>query len=378
MRNREEIPPVRGARPPRPGGRPGPLAVAAVCIAAVMGAAAPAVAGAGWLPDLLANLSAQLAALTAAATLLAAWRRRRAAVAVLALCCGAHLVSHLRPERAPRGAGPARVQILVHNTGATNLDVGRVLRSVRESGADVVVLIESSGEVVRAIRREGGLSGVYPHVVAASPTPHLTAWRLILSRWPLEDRSDGESARCIVRSEHGDFALLALHPASPRTPERWAAGNELVEREAGAAAAFARGGLPVVVAGDLNATPTGWRNRVLCEGAGLRRGKPAWRPAGTFPAGAPRALRLALDDVWVSDGLAVAAWRVGGAHGSDHASVLAALTLTPAAPGGPRTPDPASLPAQAPTPRPRRGRPRRTRAGRARGCGREGRGRVRG
>ena len=87
-------------------------------------------------------------------------------------------------------------------------------------------------------------------------------------------------------------------------------------------------GVPVVVGVDLNASPTGARTGIAHRMTGLRRGKPLGAMSGTWPASAPAFLRVAIDDVLVSEGVGVVSWRViGDATDSDHAPVLVTIDL---------------------------------------------------
>jgi endonuclease/exonuclease/phosphatase (EEP) superfamily protein YafD len=237
----------------------------------------------------------------------------------------------VRAARAPAGA--LDIRLLVFNTGTEPPRTDSLLRRLGASDADVVVLVEAPPELVRLLHRESPLASSYPHVLMRGPSPDRTTWRIVLSRWPLEDRRTDRQLVCVVGAPVGGFGLIAVHPASPRDPRRWRWGNQLVEDAARCARDLAEEGLPVIVAGDLNATPSGWRSRLLRDRASLRRCKPLLVPAGTFPASLPPALRLALDDAWVSDEFAVSRWRLGPAEGSDHASVRIDLRLDPG-PGG--------------------------------------------
>jgi endonuclease/exonuclease/phosphatase (EEP) superfamily protein YafD len=150
------------------------------------------------------------------------------------------------------------------------------------------------------------------------------------------------------------FAVILLHPPSPRSVERWLAGNEVVEAAVEMASAARQAGLPVILLADLNSTPTGWRSRRLTQ-AGFRRCKPLTSALGTWPthaalntdgSGLPNQsppgastsafqpdpddralvgrwpLSIAIDDAWVSDEWRVTGWSRGPSRGSDHWSVV--------------------------------------------------------
>jgi len=298
------------------------------CAGAIVAALALPAARVGWWPDLVANLGALAAAGTVVLLTIAVLRRRWVVFALALGALAVHGLCSVRP-RAGATERPADLRLLIHNTHSVNPETQRVTDAVLGHGADVVVLVDVSPVFVRAMPGLADLSDAYPHMLRRGPVPGLTGWRIVLSRWPLEDRGTGTELRCVVARPGQPFALLALHPASPRDGLRWRLGNGLVASARVAARELQAEGLPVVVAGDLNASPTGWRDRLLCGGDGLRRCKPRLAVAGTFPAAMPGPLRLALDDAWVSSAWRVRSWSTGPAAGSDHASVLVELSLDP-------------------------------------------------
>lgn len=300
------------------------------CAGAIAAALALPAAGVGWWPDLVANLGAFAAAGTLVLLVVGVLRRRWVVVALALGALAVHTLYSVRP-RAGETERPADLRLLIHNTHSVNPETQRLTVAVLGHGADVVVLVDVSPDFVRAMPGLADLFDAYPHMLRRGPVPGLTGWRIVLSRWPLEDRGTETELRCVVARPDRPFALLALHPASPRGGLRWRLGNGLVESARDAARALEAEGLPVVVAGDLNSSPTGWRDRLLCAGDGLRRCKPRLALAGTFPAALPGPLRLALDDAWVSSAWRVCSWKSGPAAGSDHASVLVELSLDPAA-----------------------------------------------
>lgn len=213
------------------------------------------------------------------------------------------------------------VTLSVANLRGDN-DDATALGPLLESATDVLVVLELtpiSDAATRVLER------TYPYLWSGTRTDGVAVW----SRYPLdggavmEDGSlDGaRGGRVVVEAPGATFALYALHLYRP---SRHAFGNEvtvqgqrtlvdaLVER-------MSRDVLPVVVAGDLNATDRGSAYRRL-----LGDGRDAAR--STFAA--PTSLRtrnlpllLRIDHVFIpGDWCAADAERVG-IRGSDHRAV---------------------------------------------------------
>jgi len=280
----------------------------------------------GWVFDLLANLAVYFfwTALLFGLVSLSLGNTKKAVI--LLLCMGILSVPFSK-RRAIFTESSADVRVLIHNTHSTNANILSVLDGVRASGADVVVLVEVNPVLVRLLIHDNPLEEVYPYMVKKGPIRDITPWRIILSKWPLEDRTTKEVVGCVVRSPAGPFGLIAVHPASPRNVSRWKAGTRLVEKTTAVVRGDIEEGLPVIVAGDLNSTPTGWRSELLCARGDLARCKPMLHWQGTYPASLPGFVALAIDDAWVSSDWRVVSWRTVGSFGSDHRAVEIGLTL---------------------------------------------------
>lgn len=293
-----------------------------------------------WVIDLAGNLSAHVLPIVLAAAIWWTLRRYLAAAVVgwVSVCV---LAWPLATGRAPRtGSDAPAIRVLVYNPLLRSRPADDEIRLVRESGADLVALVEPPERMIRATETGGELRHEYPYVVFRPwGWDPLNAYHILLSRWPLT-RPDGRPldepfagiVEAVADTPHGRIGLVVLQPRSPRTAGRWREGLQEADRAAAAARRLAEMGLPVIVMGDLNSTPSGLLSRSLCSRAGLRRCKPWLEPAGTFPADRPWPLRVAIDDVLVSRGVRVSLWETLAPAGSDHRPVLAGLTLPPAAP----------------------------------------------
>lgn len=311
-------------------------------------------AGTRWEVDLVANLTAQCAVGAGALALWwlvrRKWARMGVALAALALAM-AGVISAPRASRAdapPPPDGARVVRVLTMNAYAWSRDPSGLLALLESTNADVVTIFEPPLELLKEMRTSEALQAQFPH--RHLPEHAEAGSRVMLSRWPAERlrkreleldeapaaaewRSHGRSWRIDAPSP---FVLSMIHPESPRTRVRWRQGNEDVALfDHAFDSIIVPQGLPVVVAGDFNSTPTGWRSRELTRLTGLRRTKAWWTPAGTWPAWSFWPARVAIDDVMVSPGVSVIDWRPQlqppsgkrGVRNSDHVPVMVELLL---------------------------------------------------
>lgn len=209
------------------------------------------------------------------------------------------------------------------NVRYSNTHLDAVGRQIAAARPDVVMLEELSRVNYPALQAQGALAR-YPHSwVRLDGSRGFGLWSML----PLADvgtwrAGDTEQVHATITLPGGSRAtLLLVHTTSPtsgRDAPEW--GRQMTAIAARIRAT--RG--PVLVVGDLNATPPMRQlRRVLA--AGVRDGAVAagqgWRM--TWPNGhrlLPRVFRL--DHVLVSTDLTVSSYRVGSARGSDHSPLL--------------------------------------------------------
>jgi endonuclease/exonuclease/phosphatase (EEP) superfamily protein YafD len=221
-------------------------------------------------------------------------------------------------------AGGDVLRIVSLNVLAGNADSDRTLAYLRQCDADVVVLLEVDHAWAEAVAM---LEPRYPHGLV-----HPRADRFgiaVLSRLPLANHrveALAEGPPVVIadlpRGSKGCL-LVAAHPPAPISAS-WS-----VRRDAQLAAigdVAATESRPVIVAGDLNATPWSHGFRQLVRLRGLRdsalgRGlQPTWNARHLAP-------RIPIDHVVVSPAVRVLSRRVGPDVGSDHLPVEATLAI---------------------------------------------------
>jgi endonuclease/exonuclease/phosphatase (EEP) superfamily protein YafD len=221
----------------------------------------------------------------------------------------------------PAGAATAAtLSIAVANVHLDNSDAAPLAAWLAREQPDIVVVLEVSAGYALGLAELRG----YPHRhIVPRDDPFGIA---VLSRHPLRESLARRDAMGIPHLETRiDFqgrevALLAAHPMPPIAAAHHAERNRKL---AGWAADLARGGLPGLVAGDLNATPWSMAFNGL-GAAGLHR---ATSLVPTWPAALGGLMGIPIDHV-----LATSQWRLVAAHrgpnlGSDHTPVLVRVAI---------------------------------------------------
>ncbi|GEM_PF-2161459 len=221
---------------------------------------------------------------------------------------------------------------------AQNLEYGRPsdLAGVAAStGADIVVLSDLSSSQRTAVLHSS-LMRAYPHEVGIDGEDRSGV--AVLSKDPITSATTvggSTNARLVqLQTEHlGTVDLLAFHPPPPYEGNGWQGALASVTKFVADRAVSTQRQVPLVVAGDLNATPDNLPLRRLL-GTGLRDAveevnggyQPTWPAAGsqrlgpfTVPALSP------IDHVLVGQHLVVVTATTIATPGADHKGVVASI-----------------------------------------------------
>lgn len=312
----------------------GRLGRAAWRLAAIIGAVAAAATAVGlfgslgWPFDLANAFRPQygvvLVTIGAVAVML-----RRAVTAVLLLTAGILNVGLVAPY--VMGAGPdpsapgAQLTIVSFNVGISNPNRAPVARYLGDLGPDLIVLMESSFEWEDAV----AAAGLPMATVAIVPIDRVTGITILADpslravTMPTGFAPIDQALAVAVEVEGTRVLVLALHPPSPMTPSRHRARDALL---ADAGRWVASQEHPVIVVGDLNATPWSaafrelrWRGRLrdTMEGAGLQ---PTFR-RGWGPFAIP------IDHALHTAGVDTVRRGTGPTFGSDHRPLIVTLAV---------------------------------------------------
>lgn len=313
----------------------------------ILGLAAPLIPLlAAWTPpsvrpfrvDLVSHFVPHALAACALLLLLAGAIRAKKASSAAALCALAALLTLLIAYRpftlasAPPGAQRVRVvQFNALNVASANDDA--FLAWLLDQDADLVALVDAPPAL---LQRSETLQARYPYQVAPQRGWH---WPIVLlSKHPMrpaalapntKELSTSFVARrsvAVTLPNGAEVLFTALHPYSPRNLPAWRRSLEIVNRDGELLRnARERSGMPIIVAGDFNSTPTGRVFRTFARRSGLRA--PGALPVGTWPASMPRPLGVAIDHVFASPDIIHLARTVGPAFRSDHRPIVVDLAV---------------------------------------------------
>lgn len=261
--------------------------------------------------------------------------RFRSACVINAIACAMAAGVVFSQARTPRTSMPSSLTVLVFNTQSIDGDQHLSLERVLATSADVVALPELSPEMVELIETDPRVRALYPYFWTNGK--RVRGQMLALSKWPAAELFGGRGPEGLdmtpavvvhgmrIDAPAGPVGFVVIHPLAPKSVGWLRNGNSVIVRTIDVVNRAHRLGLPVIVAADLNATPTGWRSRMLHRKAGLTRAKPLLLPVGTWPAWSVWPFQIAIDDVWLSSQMSVTSWQTLPRSGSDHRPVLVGI-----------------------------------------------------
>ncbi|OIH86726.1 hypothetical protein BLJ79_01820 [Arthrobacter sp. UCD-GKA] len=279
----------------------------------------------------LAVLQALLPALCLAALALGLFllfRRAWVPAAVLLVSAAVSLVPVLQPGAGGTCTPGEPVTVLSLNAGRGNADPSVLADAITASAPDVLVLVEASEPMLQA------LAGTLPQWDYTHRTGSVVTGgavdTVILSRHPMHSeapaarQADGSlfdiPVAVIDLPRAGRIRVAGIHPVPPtHGPASWATTLAAVESWAGQ-----NTDLPLVLAGDFNATRAHPRFRALAHG--FSDASPAFGPlaAATWPADGAVPAFAAIDHVLVR-GLGVIDSGLIAVAGTDHHGIVARL-----------------------------------------------------
>lgn len=276
-----------------------------------------------WVLDNLASFRPQMTAGLALSTLflfLGRWPKTATLVGIVMLLNLAPLLPlFISPPTPP---GESEVRILSFNLLSDNENFDEVIEYIRETKADLVVLHEASLPWEEAIA-EAGLgyemtitkhdNDIFGSLVLAPPGAPVESFGFRIA----DPRAVG------IRMPAG-LTVLAIHPLSPSTTRRAGLRDQQL---AFAGEWVMRQSTPVAVVGDFNAGPFSYPYRRLRAETGLRDSIRGFGLENSYPVAASPILRVSIDHLLYSEGIAIINRTLGPALGSDHFPLVIDLSL---------------------------------------------------
>lgn len=296
-----------------------------------------------WVLDMCAHFRVQYAALllliVAASAALKGWRWALVFAVPLLLNLATIVPLYFAPPTTP--AGNVALRLLHFNVYTANTERARVIDYLLAADVDAIFLQEvdarwikdleaqSRWRVVLGDAREDNFGLVMLVPKRSDPSVTIGQTRIVTLA---ADALPVPTLETTLNTPGGSLRLLYTHPLPPATPayarrnaRHMAAVADWANRQSG----------PVVILGDLNATPWSRAFRTLMAQTTLVNSQRGHGIGATWPTGPLTLLRIPIDHCLHSPHLATVTRRVGPVLGSDHRPLLIELAWSKAqgAPG---------------------------------------------
>lgn len=303
------------------------FAVASVCLLTVAGF----FGGVWWRFELASHFRMQYAAALAVSLPVAAVLKSRRLFAVSLLFClvNSALVFPLylgtdRHEREKPLRG--ELTVLLMNVNFANTDYKAAAEYIERMNPDILGIEELNRAWLFGLK---DVLKEYPHGAAAADRPDAFGIGLF-SRAPLDEvdlvhygDANVPSVRAATVVGGRRVSILLTHPVPPASKELFDMRNSQFDEIARGRKEF---GDRLIVFGDLNASPWSVYFSEFAKRMGLKDSRRGHGPCASWPV-QPMALRIPLDYVLVSGGLAALESRIGPDIGSDHFPVFARVGI---------------------------------------------------
>ncbi len=214
--------------------------------------------------------------------------------------------------------GPPDLVIAVANVNIRQRDPEALLGWLQRHSANVVVLTELSPDYANALkaRHYGGFIYQALHPLASPPGLGILSDRPLQNVRLIPDRLGALRMEADINIEGRSVHFVALHPKPPMATRKYMERDRLLHDLAATG-----GSQPMIIAGDINATP--WSSALLgIRGKRLAR-ITGWAP--TYPSEGGGIVGIGIDHVLVSPQFGATEAERGPDIGSDHLPVRAGL-----------------------------------------------------
>ncbi len=282
-----------------------------------------------WFLDLFAHFRFQYAwTLLVLALVLGLFRQRRAALVFL-------LVSLLntiplapcffgRQQPAAAPTSTARLRVMLCNVNTRTGRPKKVLETVQTIRPDLLVLEEVNQVWLDKLT---ALQTKYPHQHVQPREDNFGI--ALLSRFPLQRArtvfAGGAVPTILAEVDTPRLAIVATHPLPPCGRKY----SDMRNQQLAALPQWTRNrDRPVILVGDLNATPWSWTFQRLLRDGGLRDSARGFGLQGTWPAIHPL-VNIPIDHLLHTSGVIITNRLPGPNVGSDHLPLVVDLVVSP-------------------------------------------------
>jgi endonuclease/exonuclease/phosphatase (EEP) superfamily protein YafD len=213
------------------------------------------------------------------------------------------------------------------NINKFNKDLARLKLEIQKMNADIVFLMEITPEQMEQIET---LIDNFPYHIKQTPIGTENMGMVFLSKFPMvnsEVIQMSESGNGFIRSElvidNKSVMIYGVHLPKTTSIKEF---SETKRQILWFANNVARKTMPVIVAGDMNATPYSPLFRKLLKVAGLKDTRTGFEWQPTWPAYFPL-LWIPIDHILASPGIQIFSRGTGSFIGSDHFPVIAELSV---------------------------------------------------
>lgn len=280
----------------------------------------------GWVLELFSHFRLHYLLILATVIVVLTLARRWKTVIGVGCLAAINLVSVLSMYVAPPcgdGQGVS-LRCVLFNVNTANGRHAEVAAFLQGSDADVIMLLETDANWLSFMR---DALDKYPYVVAAPRSDNFGI--ALFSRLPIVGGIEAVGAadlpvvRAVLTKDGCELTLIGVHALPPKNAEYAAERNDLFDSLADF---VPRLGGPVVLLGDLNATPWSPHFHDLLAGTGLSDGRRGFGIKATWPSffgpfGIP------IDHCLVSGEIVVKGFQLGPSAGSDHRAVVVDLVI---------------------------------------------------
>jgi endonuclease/exonuclease/phosphatase (EEP) superfamily protein YafD len=239
-----------------------------------------------------------------------------AGLAAIALIANAVVIVPLYTNEPAAPVGTDRLLVAHVNMQHHYSDFVDVRRVLDDRRPDVLVVLEPS----RGWLRKTTPAGYRVYVRPGRPEPRVLVFareRVSNVEFPHDPELPSSSSTFDIELDDALVRVLALHTATPRTP----GAQRTRDDELAAASSWARRqAYPVLVLGDLNATPWSSALQSLEDSADLRNSAPGYGVQATWPSRAGP-FGIPIDQLLHSRDLTVTDRTTGPSFGSEHRSL---------------------------------------------------------